>query len=371
VRAVTLAALACAAFAFAAQPVRAQPSGTRAHYLELAREGIANARRHWWNDELHWYNDSLRDQGRPPLATLWSIAPLFEAVDAVAIAEPSRQSLAAVRAFARQAELYWNPAIRGYAAYPNPDGGGPVWFDDNAWWGIAFVDAYRATKDRRYLDDAARASRFIAKQGWDADAGGVWWWTLHGSHSVEALAGAAALAAELYEQTGRPEYRDAAWRYIRWGDKHNWRQKVRARHGILTDVDGAIIGARLALCRAGDTGACDGAEHFARAAYRDWGGRTPTQAPRYDTILFRYVLELAAYDHDSRWYEWAARAARSAETRALTADRLYLRFWDGSRPSSHRSRSSGSALREGLIQTHAAAVELFGWLAAVESPPRQ
>jgi hypothetical protein len=43
-----------------------------------------------------------------------------------------------------------------------------------------------------------------------------------------------------------------------------------------------------------------------------------------------------------------------------------MRFWDGSRPSDHFSPGTGQPLREGMLQTHAAAVELFAWLALDE-----
>ena len=109
--------------------------------------------------------------------------PLFETLDAIQIAAPSAAHRRAVERFARGAERYWNAHLRprpGYAPYPgdrNPHE--RTWFDDNGWWGNAFLDAYRATRDARTLRDAERALPFIQGSGWDNRSGGPWWNTSH------------------------------------------------------------------------------------------------------------------------------------------------------------------------------------------------
>jgi len=77
-----------------------------------------------------------------PLARLWSAYPLFEALDGAAVAQPTPANVQAVRAFARGAEAYWNPVVHGYAYYPGTSGPDKLtFFDDNGWWGLAFLDA--------------------------------------------------------------------------------------------------------------------------------------------------------------------------------------------------------------------------------------
>jgi hypothetical protein len=58
--------------------------------------------------------------------------------------------------------------------------------------------------------------------------------------------------------------------------------------------------------------------------------------------------------------------ADRAEKRAR-AGGLFLRFWDGSKPSSHGDGAGG--FDNGMIQTHAATVSLLAWLGAVKRPP--
>jgi Glycosyl hydrolase family 76 len=368
-KAAFLAALTAAALVLAA--LAAVPAGAagRAHYAKVASKGIADARKRWWNSSHHWYDDRLNDTDRYPLATIWSIVPLWEAIDGRAIGNPSSKNRAAVESFANFAEKYWNPAVNGYGPYPGNRTASETWFDDNGWWGMAFVDAYRATHKKRYLDDAKRASNFIDARGWDGSRG-MWWTTYHNEHSLEAMSSATALAAELYEQTGNSAYRKRARKYISWANKHATENDrglySTKRQPVLSYVEGAMIGAHLALCRKGDKGACKKARKLAQACFDKWQGKSPNHAPQFDTILLRYVIQLGEQDRDPTWYDWARRVADQAEKKAKT-DGLFLRFWDGSKATAHGD--GAGRFKAGMIQTHAATVSLFAWLGAYDRPP--
>lgn len=365
-------ALACAAVMVLAAAGAAQ-AASRAHYRSVAGEGIADAKRHWWNSEEHWYDDRLHDGDAHPLATIWSIVPLFEAIDAAAIADPSKARLKAVRSFAAKAERYWNPNVAPHGAYApylgDRNGGETTWFDDNGWWGLAFVDAYRATGDDRYLDDAARALRFVDARGWDGSHG-MWWNTDRPHHSLEALSSGAALAAELYQHTGKSSYRKLARKYVGWAEEHARKSQrglyATDEQGVMSYVQGAMLGAHVALCRKGDKTACERAHDVAQACFEKWEGRSPDHAPQFDTILMRYLLQLGDVDHDPTWYKWVRRVADRAEDRARTGDGLFLRFWDGSKPAEHGDGAGG--FESGMLQTHAATVSLFAWLGATRRP---
>lgn len=372
--AAALLALACAGAASAdvtpaelALPPTAQLAGERANFGDLARKGIAAAHSHWYDSGRGWWLDRLHDSRQYPLATIWSVVPLWEALDARAIAHRSSANRAAVDAFARGAERYWDPALGpsgGYAPYPG-DGGGHerAWFDDNGWWGIAFADAYRATGSKRYLDDAARALRFIAEAGW-APGGGLWWNTAHPHRSGEALASGSALAALLYQYTGKASYLGTAHKFMDWGDAHFLgRQRLYRRNDSdptpMGYVEGPMMGAHEILCRvAHDARECARAEDLAVTSLNRFGVDV-NHGPQYDAIYMRWMLEMYERDGDPRWYALARRNALRAARLARSSDGLYMNAWGG---------GTRGINMPGLLQTHAATVSLFAWLAATPPP---
>jgi hypothetical protein len=333
-------------------------------YLQLAVDGLARAHGAFWNARLGWYDDRVDPSWnrRMPLAYLWTAFPLFEAANAVAIAQPTAANRASVRAFASVAERYWNPAVGGYAYYLGTNRRVRTYFDDNGWWGIAFVDAYRATGDRSYLDAAAKAFRFIVGPGWDPVAGGTWWDTAHGHKTAEPLAAAAYIGSVLYRETRRAAYLTQVRKLLAWADRNSWNRAQRlygrsATDGTVMDyVQGMMIGARLQLCEAtGAKSECSRAEALARASLAafpqdlDW-------SPTADTIYLRFLLDLYRRDHDPRWYGLARRNAERALRNGASGNGLYLRDWDG------------RDVPQRYLRVHAGTISLFAWLATVPPP---
>src|SRR5262249_54010531 len=142
-----------------------------------------------------------------------------------------------------------------------------TYFDDNGWYGIAFLDAYRATGDRADLVEADRAFRFITGPGWDPQTGGAWWNTHHDFVTAEPLAAAAFVGAGLYGITRDQTYLRAVDRLLAWADRNSWDASAglyqrNPTDGTLMDyVQAMMIGAELELCRyARRPSACEKAE---------------------------------------------------------------------------------------------------------------
>lgn len=117
----------------------------------MVEQGFGQATSRWGNRRQHWYNALLHDRKPYPLATIWDVVPLFETADETALASPTSQSVNRVIQFADYAESYWDrnatpaPGVRrrtpAYAPYPGSWSDAETFFDDDGWWGLAFMDA--------------------------------------------------------------------------------------------------------------------------------------------------------------------------------------------------------------------------------------
>lgn len=92
------------------------------------------------------------------------------------------------------------------------------YFDDTAWWGLAWLGAHELTGHRRYLDLAVSIFSHMTT-GWDQTFGGGIWWRVPRDYK-NAIANElfGLLAARLHNRTGAPEYLDWALREWTWFD---------------------------------------------------------------------------------------------------------------------------------------------------------
>jgi hypothetical protein len=347
-------------------------SSAQQRYLALAQAGVAHAQKRWRDPRRGWYDARLGDRERYPLATIWDIVPLFESLDAIAIAQPTAANLHALTRFASGAERYLNRGLRplpGFSPYPGDrEANTETWFDDNGWWGLAFVEAYRATGNRRYLTDAERALRYIAAVGWDAQGGGIWWDTEHPYKSGPALAADTLLATLIYQQDRSAFALAQAQRFVAWANSSDF----SGANGLYADssvnatpvdyVEAPLIYAQALLCSLTATPAdCARAEQLKATALRRFGNLLDF-SPQYDAIYLQWMLALYALDGDRTLYLLAADNAHQAQARAANGEGLYLLSWDGGALPAFDAEP-------GMLQTQAATTSVFAWL-AVYSPPR-
>ncbi|HEY7830491.1 MAG TPA: glycoside hydrolase family 76 protein [Solirubrobacteraceae bacterium] len=337
-------------------------------YLALAEAGAGRAEQLWRNRRLGWYDERLGDHDPYPLATIWGATPLFETLDAIALAAPSAAHRAAVSAFANGAERYFDRGLRpmaGFAPYPGDRGQVRTWFDDNGWWGLAFFDAFRATGQTRYLHEAEHAFAFIAARGWDArDGGGFWWNTSHPYIAGEPLAAGALLGALLFQHTARQVYRNEVVKFLTWADANFLTEdQLYRRTGSDTTptpyIEGPLVEAHQILCETGVPAACARARELADACWQRFQDRL-NMGPQFDTIYLHWMLLYATQTGDERWPALAQEMAAQAQAHAREGNGLYLRAWDGSPITAHQARPN-------MLQTDAATLELFAWLGGLGS----
>jgi hypothetical protein len=365
------ACASCAGALGAPAPVPPALSAAQQRFLGLAEQGVARAQVRWHDRRRGWYDARLGDSDRYPLATIWDIVPLFQSLDAIAIASPTAAHRRAVTRFATGAERYLNRGLRpvpGYSPYPGDrEASTQTWFDDNGWWGLAFVNAYRATGNRRWLNDAERALAYIARAGWDPSAGGIWWNTSHPYKSGPALASDTLLATLLYQLRRSSFDLAQARRFLGWANASGFSQADGLYAGSSLNatpvdyIEAPLIYAQATLCRITAVPAeCQLAERLKARALSRFGYLLDF-SPQYDAIYLQWMLALYALDGDRTLYAMAADNARDAQTRAANGQGLYLLSWNG------QTLPSANA-QPGMLQTQAATTSLFAWL-AVYSPP--
>ena len=334
--------------------------------------------RYWWNSRTDWYNDRLA-KGQDGKASIWTTVHLFSALNGIAQAAPTAANKRAVGWFADRAyREYWNPQVGHIRHTRRHIGGfdpssrestGPrahAFYDDNGWLGLAFLEAYRITRVKRYLTYADDAFQFIAQTGWaDGAGGGVWWDTGHVSRSSESIASGTALAALLYQTTGRKSYLQTARRYISWADSHIW----DAQNGLymrdpnspilMGYVQSPMMVAFESLCSTTrDDTLCDKAEQLGAAALTQVHQRPPPRpavrrrVPALDARRVRPGPQSALVHACARQRPAGARARGGRKG-------LFLRAWDGSRAPDAPTDS---------LKIDAATVSVFAWLAAATPP---
>jgi hypothetical protein len=347
-------------------------SPVQQHYLALAQTGVSRAEQRFGDRRLGWYDARLGDREKYPLATIWDIVPLFESLDAIAIAQPSGANRHAVARFGKGAERYLNRGLSplpGYSPYPGDrEGNTETWFDDNGWWGLAFFNAYRATGSRRWLTDAQRALAYVAAAGWDSEGGGLWWNTEHPYKAGEALAADTLLATLLYQQTHSAFALGQAEKFLLWGNTIGFSSANGLYAGSSINptpidyIESPLIYAQALLCKeTGNAADCERVEPLTGTSLRRFG-QLLDFAPQYDAIYLQWMLALYSLDHNPELYALAAANAREAQTHALNGEGLYLRSWSG------ETLPVADAL-PGSLQTQAATSSLFAWLAVYPPPP--
>ena len=265
------------------------------------------------------------DGERYPLATIWDSVPLFETLDAIAIAQPTPSALLAVRRFADGAERYLNRGLRpvpGYSPYPGDrERDTETWFDDNGWWGIAFMQAYRATgaaqvSHRRRTGAALHLGRRLGSPlGRDLVEHHPPLQGRRGDRVGDAAGDADLRADRLARGPGDRAQVPGVGGHGRL--QRRGRPLRRQQHQPDADrlhrgaADLRPGGAVRAGCAAG--AAAPARERLKRTALTRFGSVLDF-SPQYDAIYLQWMLALYSLDHDPALYDLAAANAREAYT---------------------------------------------------------
>lgn len=287
---------------------RMQPAHTWAQRADAAQSAMTEL---YWSDKRQMFNNAypcLLDLCNDKFHYWWQAHGIDATVDALVRTGDE--------AYRRRLDAYYDGMLLRNGGHLLND-----YYDDMEWLALAYLRAYDATKDEKFLA-AAQTLWTDIKTGWnDEQGGGIAWRKSQLDYkNTPANAPAAILAARLYKRLGRPDDLEWALKIYRWQKAHLvdpetgfvWDGKNREGNGLIdkgwefTYCQGVFIGAGVELYRAtGDRTYLDDAVRTARAAgdrlFSPVTGVVQTEgkndqegdAGLFKGIFFRYLGELA------------------------------------------------------------------------------
>jgi hypothetical protein len=287
-------------------------------------------------------NDSPAPHGKPrPYASIWEAGIELSALNAAAGLDPTRLPRATRFADALAAyRVTTTNGLRAYQPYPS-SAHGDIYYDDNEWLVLAFLETYDLTHNDHYLLLAKETFAFVASGESPDLGGGIWWRTRRDSKNTCSNAPAICAAARLYQTTSDPAYLHIALRLYRWVNAH-----VQDTDGLYWDtlrLDNSLektkwsyntaimIRANVLLHAAThDPNYLAEAQRLARAAEAKWFRPTDgacTDPAQFAHLLCEALLYLGDADGDPAHL---ATVRRTLDALAATKRHdTYPRRWDG------------------------------------------
>jgi rhamnogalacturonyl hydrolase YesR len=241
---------------------------------------------------------------------------------------------------------YWDSAasVPGYSDYCFANGRTSDYYDDNEWLVMAYVNAYQATHDKKFLTYAANTQKFVLS-GWDnVLGGGIYWDAKHLSKNTCSNAPAEVAALMLADSTNDQTQVDWAVKIRQWTN-----QNLRDADDLYfdnVDLNGRIskakysyntalpISADLLLYeRTKDASYLNDAIEIGDAALAQWTDPATGSLQRYDDqpifshLLSQSFIELYQTTHDLKYLDAVRREASFAYRYGRDSDGGYWDHW--------------------------------------------
>ena len=175
-----------------------------------------------WDAKAHRYKQSWPVQEKAlPYEFMWGDGVAFSALVGGYKQDPKKYGPLLAQFF-DGLQGYWDKdaPIPGYDAYLSSPDGDDKYYDDNAWMVITFTEAYKLTRERRYLDRAVETMKYVLS-GWDDKLGGGIYWRQDKKGKNTCSNGPSATAAlALAEFVNKKTYVDWAERIVAWTNKN-------------------------------------------------------------------------------------------------------------------------------------------------------
>ncbi|HEY3781009.1 MAG TPA: glycoside hydrolase family 76 protein [Fimbriimonadaceae bacterium] len=215
-------------------------SMTQANFRAEAQALTQSIQERFWDPTKSHYAANVSEQGQASKkpAFAWDMAVQLSALAAATAKNPTYQNLfdqadASLQTYGSQ----YN-GVFGYAVLPRqkqPD----RYYDDNEWIALAQLDAFDATKDIKYLNQAVQTFKFVMSGESNELGGGIYWREKEKkSKNTCSNAPAIAIAARLYMAADDPGFLKTAV------SLHNWVEQLKdSKDNLMFDamsLDGKI-----------------------------------------------------------------------------------------------------------------------------------
>lgn len=346
------------AVAFCGSTLAQSPASTSVpsaeEVLAWANETSAQIESDFWLDDHETYAERVGPWGawrgsRPAYA--WSLGVQLSSLVAAA---KNDDPLYADRLKACVAALdkHWREdGVGGYDVLPNSTNL-DRYYDDNAWFVIALVEAYEHTGNREYLEKAERTQRYVMS-GEDDKLGGGVYWRENEKTSKNTCANAPAMlgALRLHRVTKDDKQLADALRLYGWTTKNlqdedglfwdNLSLEGRLDKRKFTYNTAVMIKANVELYTiTGEKRYLDEAQRVAEAAKQQWVDENTgaiRDGGRFAHMLVDAFLELGDATDDPTWEQLAAKTTHHLR-HTLRNDRgHYAGSWG--EPRDRRGRS--------------------------------
>lgn len=180
-----------------------------------------NISKYFVDEATGYYKEKTTHKpGEKPYSYLWPLCGLIQAANEVEAVTGRKNYFDSVL---QSIQAYYDPSApaASYGSYIVKEKKDDRFYDDNQWIGIACLDAYERTKDKKYLEQGLLVYRFMMS-GFDTVSGGGLYWKEndHTTKNTCSNGPGVLVALQLYDETGHKTYLDTAILLYDWTKKN-------------------------------------------------------------------------------------------------------------------------------------------------------
>ena len=176
---------------------------------------------HFYMPDSGFYKEhAVREKEDHAVSYLWPLCAMIQATQQMDVVFPDRNYMNQVY---QVIEKYDDPAApsAGYDSYPGRFKREDRYYDDNQWIGIAAMDAYKRSHEKRDLEMGKKICRFMLT-GLDTVSGGGIYWREGDKNTKNTCSNGPGiiLLLQLYQATHKKAYLTTALEIYNWTNAH-------------------------------------------------------------------------------------------------------------------------------------------------------